>query len=84
MQYFVINQKQVPGKAKIIADACNGNNEECMSTPKTKATERNTEVASLLLMRGGDATARSRDGLSPLDIAKEKYNKDICELLENA
>ena len=42
------------------------------------------EVASLLLIRGGDATARNRDGLSPLDIAKEKYNKDICELLENA
>ena len=48
------------------------------------ADKGNTEVASLLLTRGGDATARSRDGLSPRDIAKEKYNKDICELLENA
>lgn len=48
------------------------------------AAEGNMEVASLLLTRGGDATARNRDGLSPLDIAKEKYNKDICELLENA
>ena len=46
--------------------------------------EGKAEVASLLLMRGGGATARNKEDLSALDIARKAGDADMCELPGNA
>lgn len=61
----------------------NGYEDDAQVRPLHFAAQHNSKAcAELLILAGGDTHARTKDGLTPLDIAKLHRHDDLVRLLQ--